>query len=506
MSEAPVHPGDVLAGKYRVDRVLGVGGMGVVVQATHMQLEERVALKFMLPEAMQNAEIAGRFLREARLAVKLKSEHVAKVMDVGTLETGSPYIVMEYLEGTDLNHLVEKHGPLPFADVAEYVIHACDAIAEAHSLGIVHRDLKPANLFLTRRPDGAPLVKVLDFGISKANALTESGGAMTRTSTMMGSPYFMSPEQMRSAKDVDARSDVWSVGVIIYQLLTARLPFESDTLGGIMAQVLQDDPLELSRHRPDVPHAFQAVVARCLQRDRNLRARNVAEVAMMLAPYAPTRARPIAERIAGLLGAAVGGGTLLVGGPVAGSSPSTMGPQAAPNPGLLRSPSAPSPSAPPSAPVLGAAPALGAISVSGGVTGAPAGVPRKGSAAGLVIGGLVVMAAACAAGGAWWYHDSHRTTAAAAPPAGDTPTAPAPSATAAAAAPPVAQSAAPAVPPSAPPAVSAPVAEAPPTPEPRHAPEARRPSGGAARGGPPPGPVAPPPPAGPKRNVLDDRN
>ena len=246
----------------------------MVVQATHVQLEERVALKFMLPEAMANADVAGRFLREARLAVKLKSEHVAKVMDVGTLESGSPYIVMEFLEGSDLNDLLQKHGPLPFADVAEYVIQACDAIAEAHSLGIVHRDLKPANLFLTQRADGAPLVKVLDFGISKASALSESGGGMTKTSTMMGSPYYMSPEQMRSAKDVDLRSDVWSLGVIVYQLLTARLPFESDTLGGIMAQVFTDDPLpRFAAHRPDAPPAFDADrPPRRLQRDRNARA------------------------------------------------------------------------------------------------------------------------------------------------------------------------------------------------------------------------------------------
>ena len=359
--------------------------------------------------------------------MKLKSEHVAKVMDVGTLETGSPYIVMEYLEGTDLNQLVEKHGPLPFADVAEYVIQACDAIAEAHSLGIVHRDLKPANLFLTRRPDGAPLVKVLDFGISKANALSEAGGGMTKTSTMMGSPYFMSPEQMRSAKDVDARSDVWSVGVIIYQLLTARLPFESDTLGGIMAQVLQDDPAQLTVHRPDVPHAFQAVVGRCIQRDRAQRAQSVAEVAMMLANYAPTRARPIAERIAGLLGATGTnrGGTMIAASPVT-------------------SPSSPSTPPPTPMPVVGAAPSAGSISVSG-ITGAT-GLPRKGSATGIVIGAVV--AGVCLGGGAWWAlsgkpaapqvsaTEPPKAPAAAAP--AETQAAPAPPPTVATAAPPAA--------------------------------------------------------------------
>ena len=377
MNSAPVQPGEILANKYRVERILGVGGMGVVVQATHVHLDERVALKFMLPEAMANAEVAGRFLREARMAVKLKSEHVAKVMDVGTLESGSPYIVMEYLEGTDLNQLLERHGPLPFADVAEYVIQACDAIAEAHSLGIVHRDLKPANLFLTHRADGAPLVKVLDFGISKANQLGDAGGGMTKTAAMMGSPYFMSPEQMRSAKDVDARSDVWSVGVIIYQLLTARLPFESDTLGGIMAAVFTEDPRMLSTYRPDVPHAFEAIVRRCLQRDPSARAQNVGEIAMTLAPYAPARAKPIADRVVALVGAGAGQ-PLDADHDIAGAYPQAGGSQA------------PAPAVGPADPVvLGAGPTTGALTV----TPIPACRKRQERARGIAAGVVAVLIA-----------------------------------------------------------------------------------------------------------------
>ena len=157
--EAPVSVkvGDVIAGKYRVDRVLGVGGMGVVVAASHIQLDQRCALKFMLPQAFAQPEACARFLREARAVAKLRSEHVARVHDTGTLEDGSPYIVMEFLEGTDLSAELDRCGRLAVEDVADYVVQACDAIAEAHARGIVHRDLKPANLFLTRRHDESPL-------------------------------------------------------------------------------------------------------------------------------------------------------------------------------------------------------------------------------------------------------------------------------------------------------------------------------------------------------------
>jgi eukaryotic-like serine/threonine-protein kinase len=302
MAFAPVNPNDVVAGKYRVERILGAGAMGVVVLATHLQLDGQVALKFLLPEAYGNPAMGGRFLREARLAVKLRSEHAARVIDVGALESGAPYIVMEYLQGEDLNQILRRSGPMEIATAAELVIQACDAVAEAHALGIVHRDLKPSNLFLTRRPDGTPLLKVLDFGISKTTAPGEADLGLTRTAAVLGSPHYMSPEQMRSSKDADARSDVWSLGVTLYQLLTARLPFDADTLGGLMTKVLQEEPAPLAVHRPDVPPPIAALVARCLQRERSRRAASVAEIASALAPYAPARAHPIAERIAALLG------------------------------------------------------------------------------------------------------------------------------------------------------------------------------------------------------------
>ena len=199
---AGVREGEILAGKYRVDKVLGVGGMGVVVAAYHIELDQRVAIKFLLPEVLDHGEAVARFAREARAAVKIKSEHVAKVTDVGKLENGAPYMVMEFLDGSDLSQWLTQRGALPVEQACEFVLQACEAIAEAHALGIVHRDLKPGNLFVIRRADGVLSVKVLDFGISKTASGPGSGsaGAMTKTSALMGSPLYMSPEQMQSSR------------------------------------------------------------------------------------------------------------------------------------------------------------------------------------------------------------------------------------------------------------------------------------------------------------------
>jgi len=218
MSDSPsssVKEGDLLAGKYRVERVLGSGGMGIVVAARHEQLDQRVAIKFVREEALGNEDAVARFLREARAAVKLRSEHAAKVLDVGTLESGAPYMVMEYLEGSDLGAILSEGEPLSVEVAAEYIAQACEAVAEAHAAGIVHRDLKPQNLFLTQTIGGGARVKVLDFGVSKTLEST-GGGGLTQTRSMLGSPLYMSPEQMRSSRDVDARSDVWVFGVVLF--------------------------------------------------------------------------------------------------------------------------------------------------------------------------------------------------------------------------------------------------------------------------------------------------
>ena len=294
---APVQPGDVLAGKYRVERVLGAGGIGVVVAATHLQLEQLVALKFLLPTHASSASALERFSREARAAAKLKSEHVAKVLDVGTLENGAPYIVMEFLEGQDLATLLAHRLRLPLSEAVEYVLQACEALAEAHAVGIVHRDLKPANLFLTSAADGTPSVKIVDFGIAKITTRAGSDQSLTATSAIVGSPLYMSPEQLESSKDVDLRSDLWAVGAILYELVTGRTPFEAPTLPQLCVQVIKHPAQPPSTHVASLPPEFDAVVMRCLEKDPARRFASVHELAVALAPFATPAARTLVDRI-----------------------------------------------------------------------------------------------------------------------------------------------------------------------------------------------------------------
>jgi serine/threonine protein kinase len=299
-----VVPGEVLAGKYRVERLLGQGGMGVVVLATHLQLARRVAVKFLISDALSAEGAIDRFLREARAAVQFRGEHVARVIDVGTFASGAPFIVMEYLEGLDLGKLLDTRGPLPIPEAVDYVLQVCEALSEAHTtLGIVHRDLKPSNLFLTQRPDGSPLIKVLDFGISKMQHTPDSSfGAITSATAVMGSPLYMSPEQVTSSRDVDHRTDIWSLGIILHELLVGSPPFRGDSAPAVLVAISVGLPPPLTSERPDAPSELEGVVRRCLNKDRDLRFRDVSELAQALEPFASPAGRGTSARIAKTFG------------------------------------------------------------------------------------------------------------------------------------------------------------------------------------------------------------
>ncbi len=306
-SGTPVQVGEQLLGKYVIERVLGQGGMGVVVQASHIALGSKVAIKFLLPEACHHPGAVERFLREARAAVQIQSEHVARVSDVGTLDTGLPYMVMEFLDGNDLSEEIQSRGTLPVEEAVGHLLEALEAIAEAHALGIVHRDLKPANLFLAKKKDGTRAIKVLDFGISKAVQPGEAN--LTQTSSMMGSPLYMAPEQIRNAKGVDARADVWSLGVILHECLSGQPPFGGDTLSGVLAAIVADAPAPLEEIRPDLSPLLTSAVARCLEKDPARRVQHVAEFAQLLSTFAPVQAQRSLPRIAAVLGKTLPQGT-----------------------------------------------------------------------------------------------------------------------------------------------------------------------------------------------------
>ncbi|HNZ23958.1 MAG TPA: serine/threonine-protein kinase [Polyangiaceae bacterium] len=273
--------GDVLVGKYKVESILGQGGMGVVVAAMHLHLQERVALKFLRPGAGRSEEFNARFMREAQVSAKLRNEHIVKVSDVGMLESGAPYMVMEYISGVDLRSMLKKEGPLAIPRAIDYIIQACEGLAEAHSFSVVHRDLKPSNLFVTTRRDGTELIKVLDFGISKANLVSSSDlEDLTAAGALLGSPKYMSPEQLTNTAQVDERSDVWSLGVVLYEMLAGTPPFVADTHAATCMRVLGTElPPSLCARRPDVPPELEAAIFRALERDLNRRTPNVAEFA-----------------------------------------------------------------------------------------------------------------------------------------------------------------------------------------------------------------------------------
>jgi eukaryotic-like serine/threonine-protein kinase len=297
--------GQVISGRFRVEHVIGIGSMGVVLAARHLELDERVAIKFIRSEMQQLPGVLQRFAREAKAAVSIKSEHVAQVFDVGTADGIGPYIVMEYLEGCDLAQVLEMEGRLTIRRAVHYVMQACEALAVAHSAGITHRDIKPENLFLTRQGD-LERIKLLDFGISKATLTGKVFGdelSGVENSCLLGTPLYMSPEQIRATAEVDHRADIWSLGAVLYELITAHSAFVADSVRQVWTRILETSPTPIADYCPDAPPALAAVIERCLEKDPARRYQNVAELAVALLPFAPSRARIYAQRASSILGA-----------------------------------------------------------------------------------------------------------------------------------------------------------------------------------------------------------
>jgi serine/threonine-protein kinase len=294
----PFSPGDVIADKYEVVGVLGSGGVAYVISALHLELGEMVALKFLRPESLEHEDVVARFASEARAVARIKSEHVAHVFDVGTLPDGAPFIVMEYLEGKDLADVLAERRKLPIKVAVDYVLQACEALACAHAAGIVHRDVKPENLFLTQQAGSVERVKVLDFGISKSAMAGHEpeGRRFAHTMLPMGTPGYMSPEQIRACGAVDARTDIWALGCVLFELVTGISAFTGPTLLQLGAAILERDPVPLRQVIADAPAGLEAVITKCLDKDPDRRFQDVAELAAALYPFGPRRSRISAER------------------------------------------------------------------------------------------------------------------------------------------------------------------------------------------------------------------
>jgi eukaryotic-like serine/threonine-protein kinase len=293
---AQLRVGEVLAGKYRVERVHQQGTLGVTVEAEHLQLGQRVALKLMLADPNGYPEAAARFLRGARFAVQLRNEHVARVVDVGTLESGAPYMVTEHLSGSDLRAVLRVREWLPVPEAVDYVLQACAALAEAHVMGFVHRNLKPSNLFLTRRDDSRPIVKVLDFCVSEG-PLGETALSVSTSSSVVSSLAYLAPEQIRDPGAVDLRADVWALGAVLHELLTGMPLYAASTAPGLFAMIAADSPTPVSHLRREIPAELESVVLRCLEKEREDRFQDVGDLARQLKPFASTDGRDSVERV-----------------------------------------------------------------------------------------------------------------------------------------------------------------------------------------------------------------
>lgn len=320
-SDAVPRPGDLVGGKFRITETLGQGGMGIVLGGEHLDLRQLVAIKVLRPALAKEPDALARFLREARAAASIKSRHAVRIYDVGTSEAGVPYMVMERLHGVGVEALLEKQGALPVEQAVQIVVEAAEAIAEAHGLGIIHRDVKPSNLFLSSDASGAPIVKVLDFGISKRVTVDDGheSASLTAPQTLLGSPQYMSPEQLRDPRSVDERTDVWGLGVTLYELLTGRVPFECDSIPELCALIFNSTPARADTVRPEIPSSLADVIVDCLTKRAEARIQSVPALVARLVPFCHGDMQAIAEQLARTMPASSADAVRLRGGAAAPS-------------------------------------------------------------------------------------------------------------------------------------------------------------------------------------------
>jgi len=286
-----IWPEQLLEDNYALERVIGCGGAGVVVAARHLRLGLRVALKFLRPDKPRDPEAVRRFVHEGQITARIQSANVIRMLDIGRLPNGEPFLVMEHLEGCDLGALLEARGPLPQRDAINYVRQAAAGLTAAHALGIIHRDLKPSNLFLTVAANGAPLVKLVDFGIAEQRA-GDSSLEPASNPIDVGSPPFVAPEQLRAERPADAKSDIWALGAALFTLLAGRSPFDRPYLSETYLAILSGRIPDLTTLRPDIERPLAAVVERCLAADPEQRFASAAELRAALAPFETDGLRP----------------------------------------------------------------------------------------------------------------------------------------------------------------------------------------------------------------------
>lgn len=295
-----VRVGDLLAQRYRVERVHRRGALAVTVEALHTQLGQRVAIRLLAADPRAYPEAVARFVRGARLAVQYQNEHTARITDVGTLESGSPYIVAEFLAGSDLQRVLRVREWLPVPEAVDYILQACEGLSEAHAHDVVHRNLKPSNLFVTRR-DGAKRLVVLDFGVSE-DPLTDAAINLGGISSAGKSLAYLAPEQIRDPSSVDARADIWALGAILHEMLTGSALYDAHSTPGLLAMIAADPPVPVSHLRPEIPAELESIVLRCLAKQPEERPASVGALANALKPFASAEGHDSVERVSQTLG------------------------------------------------------------------------------------------------------------------------------------------------------------------------------------------------------------